>query len=184
VKKITWFHFLAAAIVFLSLPSCASTGSGNGLSLQDAVRESSQTLAQVLPDGSRVAIVSFESENDGLSGFIMEELTSAIMGQGIEVADRANMELAFRELDFSMTGYVSDETALSIGRMLGAQFVITGQLTDLGANRRLTVNAMEVETAVRKSTASYDVRNDKELEGMIDALNRSTTKKTADYAIE
>jgi len=49
-------------------------------------------------------------------------------------------------------GMVSDDTAQSVGQFLGAELVITGQLWDLGAVRRLTANAILVETAMRPAS--------------------------------
>jgi hypothetical protein len=42
----------------------------------------------------------------------------------------------YRELNLRMSGDVSDESALSIGKFLGADMVITGQLTELGGPYR------------------------------------------------
>ena len=170
-----------AAIASISLLSCATARGGDGLSLQEAIQQSAQTVAGNLPAGTRLAVVAFESESDGLSDFIMEELTRAIMRHGVEVADRRNLDLAFMELNFQMTGYVSDETALSIGRFLGAELVVTGQFLNLGNVRRFSADAINVETATRQNSAAYDVRNDAALQNMIEALGRGTTRRTADF---
>ena len=171
-----------AALAILSLLSCASSGGrAEGVSLREAIALSAGDIAGGLPAGTLLAVVAFESESDGLSDFIMEELATAMLRLGVQVADRRNLDLAFRELDFQMSGLVSDETALSIGRMLGAQLVVTGQFLNLGGSYRFSANAMQVETAIRQSAASYDVPNDRALEQMIEALSRRTTRRTAEY---
>ena len=86
----------------------------------------------------------------------------------MEVADRQNLGLVSRELDFQMTGAVSDETAMSVGRFLGAQIVVTGQLLKLGTVRRLSANAINVESATHVSAPRFDVLNDVALQGMMD----------------
>ncbi|MCL2374292.1 MAG: hypothetical protein FWC65_03515, partial [Treponema sp.] len=101
------------AIVAVSLSSCATMEVVRGASLLDAIKLSAERLARDIPAGSRVAIVAFESEHQNLSGFIMEELAGALIDIGIEVVDRQNLELVSGELEFQMTGFVSDETALS-----------------------------------------------------------------------
>jgi len=58
-----------------------------GLSLTDAIEQSAQKITEELPSNSRVAIVAFESPNDNLSDYIMEELTGALFDRGIEVAE-------------------------------------------------------------------------------------------------
>jgi tetratricopeptide (TPR) repeat protein len=163
-------------IAYYSLYSCASTGSGtDGLSLMDAIEQSAECIADELPAGSRVAIVAFESESDNLSNFIMEELTGALFDRKIEVADRQNLEYVYRELNFQMSGDVSDESAQSIGKFLGAQLVITGQLRNLGSTYRFMVNAIYVEKATPASIPRFTIRNDKDMQSMIIALNNQST---------
>ena len=120
-------------IVLRVLASCASTGGssyeGVGISLAEAIEQSAEKIAGDLPAGSRVAIVAWESPSAGLSDYIMEELTGALVDRDMEVADRQNLEYVYRELDLQMSGDVSDESARSIGKFLGADMVITGQLT-------------------------------------------------------
>ena len=162
--KYCWF--LLAAVLILGCAS-AGSGSGNGLSLSEAIEQSAEKTARELPKGSRVAIVAFESANGDLSEYIMEELYGALFDRGIEVADRQNLAYAFQELNFQMSGYVSDETARSIGKFLGADVVITGQLTGFGGAYRYRTSALNVETAARDSITRFDVRDDQKLRRMI-----------------
>lgn len=50
------------------------------------------------------------------------------------------------ELKYQMSGYVSDETALSICRRLGAQAIAFGQLQELDNKYNLQVKMLDVET--------------------------------------
>lgn len=75
-----------------------------------------------------------------------------------------------------MTGYVSDETAQGIGRILGVEFVVTGQMRDIGRTRRFVASAIHVETARHASVPRFDVRNDRVLRGMIAALDGPPTQ--------
>jgi TolB-like protein len=113
--------------------------------LLEAVEQSSEKIVGELPRKSRVAIVVFESENNNFSDFIMEEITGALVDQGIEVADRQNLEYVYKELGFQISGDVSDETAQSIGKFLGVKLVITGQLINLGNSYRYRAIAIHVE---------------------------------------
>jgi tetratricopeptide (TPR) repeat protein len=177
-----------AAVAFFPLYSCATVpaavkGSG-GNSLMEAIEKSADRIAEELPQRSRVAIVAFESDNASLSEYIMEELTGALLDRKIEVADRQNLEYVFQELNFNMSGNVSDESSQSIGKFLGAQLVITGQLRNLGRSYRFMASAIHVETATRASVPRVDVQNDHKLREIIAALNRQTTAvKTVKYGI-
>ena len=172
------------AVLMIFFISCASTGSGSGYNLHDAIEQSAEQIAGNLPAGSRVAIVAFESEHDNISDYIMEELTGALFDRNIEVADRQNLEYVFKELDFQMSGEVSDESAKSIGKFLAADMVITGQMLNLDSVYRYRTNAINVETAVRASVTRLDVRSDNTTQRMLAAITRQqTTTKTAKYGV-
>ena len=171
-KRITTIILLAVLIlnVLVLLSACATGGrAADGLSLMEAIEQSAEKIAGELPRGSRVAIVAFESVHDNLSNYIMEELTGALFDRGIEVADRRNLAYVFQELNFQMSGAVSDETAKSVGKFLAADMVITGDFTDLDSLYRYRTSAINVETAVRASITRFDVRNDQTMRRMTGA---------------
>ena len=58
--------------------------------------------------GNRVAVMDFEAGNDRLSNFIKMELTASLIERRIEVVARHSIEYIERELDFQMSGYVSE----------------------------------------------------------------------------
>jgi tetratricopeptide (TPR) repeat protein len=170
--------------VFALLTTCASTGGGSGYGLYDAIEQSAEQIAGNLPAASRVAIVAFESEHDNVSDYIMEELTGALFDRNIEVADRQNLEYVYKELNFQMSGDVSDDEAKSIGKFLAADMVITGQMLNLDSMYRYRTNAINVETAVRASVTRLDVRADSATRRMVAAIaNQQTTTKVAKYGV-
>jgi len=175
---------IAVLVFAAAFTSCGTTRGGDGLTLTAAIELAADEMAADLQPGTRVAIVAFESESYNLSDYIMEELTAALFNRGIEIADRQNLPFVFQELDFQMSGLVSDDTAQGVGHFLGAELVITGQLWDLGNVRRLTANAIRVETAMRASVPRHDVRNDRALQSMIAALyGRPMMASTSRFAV-
>jgi hypothetical protein len=169
---------LALSIVSLViiLCSCASNsqpantsktgGSEEGLFLLDAIEQAAEKTTQELPKKSRIAVVAFNTESIELSAFIIEELIGALKDRGIESPDRVNLDHALAELNFQMSGLVSDETALSIGKFLGASVVITGQMTKFGDRYRFRISALDVEKASRISITRLDVKDSPEIRGM------------------
>ena len=164
---------------------CASTkDKAEGLSLMGAIEESAQKIASELPAKSRVVIVAFESENPALSDYIMEELTGALFDRSIEIADRKNLDYVYKELNFQMSGDVNDETALSIGKFLGAQMVITGDFVDQGGSYRLRTSAINAETALRASVPRLDVKKNPELTKLIKSMAGGKTEEiTSKYGV-
>jgi len=144
IKRFWWFWLI------LTIFNCASTSvkGGTGLSLSEAIKQSAEKIASKLPQGSRIAIAAFESENNSLTDYIMEELTGELFDRGFEVADRQNLAYVYQELNFQMSGNVSDETAKYIGKFLAADMVITGSLTSHDDMYRFWTRAIRVETAV------------------------------------
>ena len=178
--------YISLLLSALLLNNCVSTGdtNGNGLSLMEAIENSAERIANDLPTGSRVAIVAFESANDRLSDYIMEELTGALFDRKIEVADRQNIGYLNKELDFQMSGNVSDESAKSIGKFLAADMVITGELLHIGNSYRYRVSAISVETSLRSSVTRLDVQGTSSIQRMIRVLaNQQTTVRTARYGV-
>jgi TolB-like protein len=95
-----------------------------------------------------VAVLSFQSDHPNLSEYLIDDITSGLVNTDLyTVVDRRSLEILAQEMAFQLSGEVSDETALAIGRRLGAQMVISGAITYLGDFYRLRVQAIEVETA-------------------------------------
>jgi tetratricopeptide (TPR) repeat protein len=152
-----------AAMVFL----------GCAVSLEGAIARSAANIAAKLPAGTRVAIVSFDSPQENLSGYIMDEVTRALVDRRIEVADRNGLEYLNKAFYLQMSGDLSDESAQAIGRFLGAQYVIIGQLIDNGGSYRYLLNSINVETAKHESSTHLDVRGGQDFEQMLAALQKA-----------
>ncbi|GHV89791.1 hypothetical protein AGMMS50268_02940 [Spirochaetia bacterium] len=187
MKRFTAVLLLTAVSVFFS---CATTGNsgepvgdaGEGVSLDEAIEQSAAEVAMELPQKTRVAIVAFTSEHENISNYLMDELTGALVDGKLEVADRRNLAYVYKELGLQMSGEVSDETAVSIGKFLGASYVITGQLVKAGDRYRYRLACINVETAVQESSTRLNVRSDRAFQSLLaDARNAQLTVTAADY---
>ena len=181
------FTFAAAMSAVLLTISCATAGPAQpdtenwagehgpeyGLPFREALALAAERLVGDIPDGTSVAVVAFESESDGLSMHAMDELIAALINRGVHVMTRQRFELELvrREMDYGTTGYVSDETAQSIGQIIGVEIVITGHLRNIGDVHRFSANAIQVETARHVSAPRFDVRNDRTFMALRDALS-------------
>jgi hypothetical protein len=65
----------------------------------------------------------------------------------VKVVERRNLAAVNAELYYQMSGSVSDESAQSVGRKLGAQIILFGSLAPLGDVYRMRLRALAVETA-------------------------------------
>jgi len=177
-----------AVFTVLALAACATARGGVAviytISLGEAISQSAEKIATRLPPKSRVLIVAFDSPNEGLSHYIMEELTGALISLDIEVADRKNLEYLYKELNFPMLADMSDESAQPTGKFLDVQFFISGVLTDIGEAYRFRTSTVQMETATFVSVPRFDVRKDNAMRDMVTSFAKQKTEtRTARYGV-
>jgi TolB-like protein len=162
MKVLRSYSVLCAIGVSLCV-SCASAASApktadtvdTADTFDNAIESCAREIEQSLEAGVSVAVVGFESAD------LMEEFMGyLIKGKKLVVADRSKLELIYREIGLSWSDNFSEETAVRIGKMVGARFVITGSLTDRSSSYRLRVTAINTETAVREAFASVNISKD------------------------
>jgi len=112
--------------------------------------------------GTRLVVFNFKSLFPQLSEYIMEELTVYFVNSGsFNMVDRSNLELLQQEMSFQLSGEVSDETALSIGKKLGAQTIVSGSIEPLGDLFRLRIRAIAVESATIQGIYTANIQKDR-----------------------
>jgi TolB-like protein len=138
------------------------------VTLDAAVHGSLEYLRGRIPEKSKMLVLNFQSDSDTLSNYIIDELTSAIVNDtSFTVVDRTNLEVLQTEMNFQLSGEVSDATAVSVGRRLGAQSIVLGSIVPLGDIYRLTMRAIEVETAKIQGMRTANVTQDPILAALI-----------------
>jgi hypothetical protein len=116
--------------------------------LDAAIREASDYLNTRIPNGNKVAFINISGGYPDLADYILSDLSKHGVNDGIfSVVDRALLDQVREELNFNMSGEVSDQSAQAIGQMLGAQTIVSGSVRKIGALYRLDVKAIEVQTA-------------------------------------
>jgi TolB-like protein len=155
-------------ILFLAL-AAAPLWPQTALTLDQALKNHGAALVERLPQGSVVAILNVNAPTVNLSDYIIDELSFYITTDGrLAVVDRQNIQVLQSELKFQMSGDVSDETAQRIGQMIGAQIIISGSLSKIGSEYRLSIRAIEVETArVMLQPPALTVQLDARLAGLL-----------------
>ena len=153
-----YFCFMVLIIVsFSSLNSCATTRN-DLFGLDAAINETAKIIKDNLPQGTKVAVVNFTSSSPAFSEYVIEELSIALAGnRKLVVVDRRELDLIRNEMDFQLSGVVDDNSISSIGRILGAQYIITGSFADAGTYYRLRANAVNVENAAKEAPVSLRI---------------------------
>ena len=115
--------------------------------VEGAIHRASNDLMEELPDNSRIAVINVSSNDMGLSALAVDELEFYLVtARRFTVVDRLTLDAIRAEQDFQLAGEVSDASAISIGQLLGASIVITGNIIEIGASQRLSFRALDVRT--------------------------------------
>ena len=88
------------------------------------------------------------------------------------VVDRDNLDMLRQEMNFQLSGEVSDESAVSIGRILGAQTIIFIAVVSSEEGYRLRLRAIAVETAAIQGIQSFRLTHDNTLITLTSGINR------------
>ncbi|MDR2019644.1 MAG: outer membrane beta-barrel protein [Treponema sp.] len=121
-----------------------------------------------LNNGARIAVLNVQSGWKPLSDYAIDELTRHIVnGKTFTVVERLDLSRLQEELNFQLSGMVSDETIQGIGKLWGAQVIISGSFETLGDRYRLNFKALEVETGRIAAQAAFDVYPDSRLNSLL-----------------
>ena len=116
--------------------------------INEALDTAAKQFSSSLKAGTTVAIVGIASDTEAMSEYLLDEMTIRIVqNKKLTVADRANLEAIKKEMNFQLSGEVSDATMKEIGAMVGADVVIHGNLNKIGDIFMLTLQALDVTKA-------------------------------------
>lgn len=79
-----------------------------------------------------------------VSAMLITEFSSR---DGIRVVERQDLRRVLEEQRLALSGRVDDATAVEVGRLLGAQFVVFGQVSSFANNARMDIRAVNTETS-------------------------------------
>jgi TolB-like protein len=116
--------------------------------LDFAIRDASDYLNDNIPKGNMIVILNVQSDSAALSDYVIDELIgNAVNDKVFKVVDRQQLDLIRAEQNFQFSGEVDDKLALSIGKFFGAQTIVSGRIMQLDNRYRLSVRALDVQTA-------------------------------------
>jgi curli biogenesis system outer membrane secretion channel CsgG len=115
--------------------------------LLEALELSSRVIMESLDSNASVAVISITASDSFEGEYALEELTLLLVrAQKFRVVDRRNLDAIRAEQQFQLSGEVDDETAISIGHLIGAAFVITGGISPWESAQHLRFRVLDVET--------------------------------------
>jgi TolB-like protein len=131
------------------------------MNLKDAIICSARGVEEDLQEGTMVAVLNFASPSEAFTNYVIEEITGElVIGRKLAIVDRQNLALISKEMNLQLSGDVSDESAQAIGKLLGAQAIISGSLSNMGTYYRFRIRVISVETARILTQIALDLQND------------------------
>ena len=126
----------------------------------------STTAEALAQDRPRVAVLSFENRTDWwgrqLGASAASQLTVGLVNSGaFAVLERQQVESVYEELYMGQSGAVTPEQAVELGKLLGAEYLITGELTGFNISQRgggLNLGGLQVGASETRAESAMNVR--------------------------
>jgi len=135
----------AATLLFLAAPGCSKKSGADKAPASDSSAAETTTAAPGAgapeataqqPDSQKVSLVVVDFQvGGGSSGELAERVSAAIARtHKFRLLERSRIEDVLREHDLTRQGLTDPAYAVKAGKMIGADFLLFGKLTERGAN--------------------------------------------------
>jgi TolB-like protein len=152
-----------AAFVFFVLPLHASGNTDAGRrSLENAVQTAAADISNRINDGT-IAVVKIFTSSDNLSLQVIRWLENGLVeNRKLTIISRQQINAVLNEQEFGLSGYVDDESAQRIGHLLGAKYVLSGEIIIVDGVSILNIQVIETETAMLLYSDSFQIEDRQE----------------------
>jgi len=154
----------------------AKTAYAQTVGLDAAIQSIAAEFAPNIERGTSVAVIAIQADSVSMSNHLINGMASTLFGMrnahGFEVASRGQIEMLMAEQELSMSGLVDDASAVSIGRLAGVQFIMTGTFAPAGDVYRFWAQLIEVETGFFRGISSVDILNDNVVSSLLGVAGR------------
>ena len=149
-------YFFTVFIIILFSTACMAKSN----KMESQIAKLSEKLAASYRKGKdinfkkNIAIMDFEnksseSEKNSIGEAISELLVSQFSNSTIfRVVERKGLNAVLKEQELQMSGITDTDTAVKYGKILNADALIYGSVTELGDDFNITVKLIDVETGV------------------------------------
>jgi len=89
---------------------------------------------------------------------VVDEITKTVVQVGkLTVVDRLNQALINTEQQFQLSGNVDDNSAISMGKQLGAKYAVLCWISGASSTRKLNLRILNIETSQITDQTSFDI---------------------------
>jgi len=153
-----------------------------GVSLDQGLNEIAQKVTISIPEGAKKTIAAMDFYTlDGdvtlLGRFVGEELiTKLFETERFKVIERSLLEKALEELKFNTSDLVDPSIAKQVGRIVGADSIVIGTLSDLGQYVKINARVIMVESGEVIGAAGVQVVKDSSISEMLKKIVSKSAK--------
>ena len=143
-------------------------GQAQNLTIDEAIAESMRYFSTKMTAKTKVVVLNIESESKNLSDYIIDESSVFIMNNTkLSLVDKSKLPIIMQEKNIGDLNEIDENTALEIGKKLGASGVIFGSISKLSANFRFRVQALNTADGRVFGMQSLNVKEDEILADLL-----------------
>ena len=169
-------------LFFLGIAVCGAAL--NAQTLDEAILAAAMTISRELPAGSSVAVINFSSDSKNLNEYVLSELYGTILRNRsvIPVQPNTGQFQTIRD-GLNTAGGLNGETAQSIGKLLGVQYLIIGSIRQNGNLYNVVFNAVNLNAEIKSQyQTSINPRNDTQLTSLLNIKPQSQSQSQSSAA--
>lgn len=137
-----------------------------------------------------IAVVDFEnhtgdSSKDNYKRGIAESLMTKLAQRSeLTIVERGQLDKAIKELGFGQSVYADAGQAKEIGKMINADYIVTGDIVKAGSRYEINARLIEVETAKVVVSESQLFENENDILVVVDYLGLQFSRRLGLYVSE
>jgi len=140
-------------VIILVCASCATTsaaakpGAAEFAAFNTVIEKSYNNISSRLKSGMRIAILPIRAADKDKGDYAFDTMDKMFNNaNSFNMITRSEIAAIMKEQKFQYSGMVDDSTAASLGKLLGAQAIIVGDIAGADYTRRLVFRCLDVET--------------------------------------
>ncbi|MDR1175653.1 MAG: outer membrane beta-barrel protein [Treponema sp.] len=162
-------NYKALVLAFIVLPlGLGQAVYGQNVSYKEGIKLTAERIGDRVSAKDIVAVVEFRAATDRFSDRVIDDLIDGLIALDVRVVDRQNLEAVRAEQEYQYSGYVDDESAVSLGHELGASAIILGSGENMADYYRFNFRMLSVETGEILARFSVNVRYDPAMRRLLD----------------
>lgn len=137
-------------------------------------------VTEKISNNKSIAILDFENNtgivsHDNLKKALADTLTNGLSKyQSLTIVERTRLKDAMNELKLGQSGFISQESAVKIGKTAGSQYVILGSLSKIGDTFEISLRLVDIESSKIISAKSIRCFEEEMFLKAIDYLSMET----------